>query len=122
MIRVLFFLKKLLLAFQDFTCIRRLELECGTYLFLSSLKCYRFDLGGAVPVCGNGLYGIGPVFECLNDLRERGIHYSRVHIYRLVKAGKFPAPIKVGQNRVGWVESEIDDWIQKKVEERDRAA
>jgi len=55
----------------------------------------------------------------LNDLRELGIYYSRVHIYRLVKAGKFPAPIKVGQNRIGWVESEIDEWLNAKVAERD---
>ena len=55
----------------------------------------------------------------LNDLRERGIYYSRVHIHRLVKAGKFPAPIKVGQNRIGWVESEIDEWLNVKIAERD---
>jgi prophage regulatory protein len=55
----------------------------------------------------------------LKDLRERGILYSRVHIYRLVKAGKFPAPIKVGQNRIGWVESEIDEWLNVKIAERD---
>ena len=55
----------------------------------------------------------------LNDLRELGIYYSRVHIYRLVKAGKFPAPIKVGQNRIGWVESEIDEWLNAKIAERD---
>ena len=55
----------------------------------------------------------------LNDLLELGIYYSRVHIYRLVKAGKFPAPIKVGQNRIGWVESEIDEWLNAKIAERD---
>ena len=55
----------------------------------------------------------------LSDLRELGIYYSRVHIYRLVKAGKFPAPIKVGQNRIGWVESEIDEWLNAKIAERD---
>ena len=55
----------------------------------------------------------------LNDLRELGIYYSRVHIYRLVKAGKFPAPIKVGQNRIGWIESEIDEWLNAKIAERD---
>jgi len=56
---------------------------------------------------------------CLKDLRERGILYSRVHIGRLVKVGKFPAPIKVGQNRIGWVESEIDEWLKAKIVERD---
>ena len=55
----------------------------------------------------------------LKDLRERGILYSRVHIGRLVQAGKFPTPIKVGQNRIGWVESEIDEWLNAKIAERD---
>ncbi len=58
----------------------------------------------------------------LEDLRERGILYSRVHIGRLVKAGKFPAPIKVGQNRIGWVEREIDEWLNAKIAERDARA
>ena len=55
----------------------------------------------------------------LNDLREVGIYYSRVHIHRLVRAGKFPTPIKVGQNRIGWIESEIDEWLNAKIAERD---
>ncbi len=57
----------------------------------------------------------------LKDLRERGIRYSRVHIDRLVKSKKFPPKIKLGENRVGWLESDIDDWIQAKVDERDAA-
>jgi len=36
-----------------------------------------------------------------------------------VRAGKFPAPIKVGQNRIGWIESEIDEWLNAKISERD---
>jgi hypothetical protein len=31
-----------------------------------------------------------------NDLRERGWPYSKSHTWRLVRAGKFPAPGKVG--------------------------
>ncbi len=58
----------------------------------------------------------------LEDLRERGILYSRVHINRLVKAGKFRAPIKLGQNRIGWVESEINEWLIAKIEQRDAEA
>jgi len=70
-----------------------------------------------MPVYNGG--GVRLRILSLNDLRELGIYYSRVHIYRLVKAGKFPAPIKVGQNRIGWVESEIDEWLNAKIAERD---
>lgn len=46
---------------------------------------------------------------------------SRVTIYRRVKAREFPAPIKLGR-MIGWVESEVDDWIAKQVEQQRRAA
>ena len=31
------------------------------------------------------------------DLRDRGIKYSRVHLDRLVKAGRFPKPIQLAR-------------------------
>ena len=33
--------------------------------------------------------------------------YSRQHISRLEKSGKFPKRVRLGQNRVGWVYDEI---------------
>jgi len=53
------------------------------------------------------------------DLRERGISYSRVHIHRLVGAGKFPRPIKIGEKRTAWLERELDEWLDAKIAERD---
>jgi prophage regulatory protein len=38
----------------------------------------------------------------------KGIPYTRQHLARLEKAGKFPARVQIGANRVGWLESEID--------------
>ena len=35
---------------------------------------------------------------------------SRTTLWRDVRAGRFPAPVKVGPNRIGWLESEIEDW------------
>jgi prophage regulatory protein len=56
------------------------------------------------------------------DLRAaKGIVFSRAQIYRLVKAGAFPRQIRVGGQRVGWIESEIDAWIESKIHERDSA-
>jgi prophage regulatory protein len=51
------------------------------------------------------------------QLREtRGITYTRRHLYTLENENKFPKRVPIGENRVGWLESEIDGWI------RDRAA
>ncbi len=45
--------------------------------------------------------------------------YSPQHIARLEAAGKFPKRVKLGPNRVGWVESEIVDWLEFLIERRD---
>ena len=38
--------------------------------------------------------------------------YCKAWIYRLIKDGKFHAPVKIGTRAVAFVESEIDAWIQ----------
>jgi len=45
--------------------------------------------------------------------------YSPQHVARLEKAGKFPLRVQLGPNRVGWVESEVLDWLQKRLDERE---
>ena len=40
--------------------------------------------------------------------------YSPQHIAHLEKAGTFPKRVTLGPNRVGWVESEVLDWLQAK--------
>jgi prophage regulatory protein len=54
------------------------------------------------------------------QVREKVI-YSIQHITRLEQAGKFPKRIRLGEGRVGWLESEIDDWISQKLLARDRS-
>jgi len=44
--------------------------------------------------------------------------YSPQHIARLEKAGKFPMRIQLGPNRVGWVEREVLDWLQERLDQR----
>ena len=51
------------------------------------------------------------------EVRSR-IPYSSVQIWRKEKAGEFPRRIKLGANRVGWIESEIESWISSKIGER----
>lgn len=36
---------------------------------------------------------------------------SRTSIYRLMREGLFPEPLKVGPKAVRWVESEIAGWL-----------
>ena len=40
-------------------------------------------------------------------------------LYEMTAAGEFPAPIPIGRQAVGWLESEVDAWINKRVELRD---
>jgi prophage regulatory protein len=56
-------------------------------------------------------------------LKSKGVNFSRVHIWRLIKEGRFPKPIKLGGgSRNAWVESEIDDFIAAKMAERTAGA
>ena len=45
--------------------------------------------------------------------------YSPQHIARLEAAGQFPIRVKLGNNRVGWIETEVLDWLQAKIDARD---
>lgn len=45
--------------------------------------------------------------------------YSPQHVARLEKAGMFPKRVQIGANRVGWVEAEILDWLQHKLDRRE---
>jgi predicted DNA-binding transcriptional regulator AlpA len=42
---------------------------------------------------------------------ERLSGKSRVQLWRDVRAGRFPAPIELGPNAIGWFRAEIDEWL-----------
>jgi prophage regulatory protein len=42
--------------------------------------------------------------------------YSPQHIARLEKAGQFPQRVQLGPCRVGWVEDEVLDWLQSRLD------
>lgn len=46
--------------------------------------------------------------------------YSRQSLWRLERAGSFPARLRLGANRVAWLESDIDEWLAERIAERDR--
>lgn len=43
---------------------------------------------------------------------------SRSYVYELSKKGKFPKSVKLSEKSVAWVESEIDEWIQNRIDAR----
>ena len=49
----------------------------------------------------------------------KGIPYSKPHLWRLIRAGKFVQPIRLGENRIAFSEEEVDSWIASKAAERD---
>jgi len=44
---------------------------------------------------------------------------SRSGIYRLLAAGEFPAPVKLGERSVAWSEEEIAAWCKARIAARD---
>jgi len=42
---------------------------------------------------------------------------SRSSIYLRISNNEFPAPISLGGRAVGWLESEINDWLDEKITE-----
>ena len=40
---------------------------------------------------------------------------SRSTLYQYIKAGEFPASIQLGPRAVGWLESDVSDWISARV-------
>jgi prophage regulatory protein len=56
-----------------------------------------------------------------SDLRPlKGIVWTRRHINRLIKAGRFPRPLKIGDATVARAEDEIDAWLGEHLAERDQ--
>ncbi|MBK2256666.1 helix-turn-helix transcriptional regulator [Francisella philomiragia] len=44
---------------------------------------------------------------------------SRSTIYDYMSRDLFPKQVKIGENSVGWVLSEVEDWINNRISERD---
>ena len=43
---------------------------------------------------------------------EQLVQLSRSTIYAAVKAGTFPAPVRIGARAVAWRVSEIEQWLE----------
>lgn len=49
---------------------------------------------------------------------QRRTGLSRSMLYRLLAAGAFPRPVKLGHRAVGWPDSEISGWIADRLAAR----
>jgi predicted DNA-binding transcriptional regulator AlpA len=56
-----------------------------------------------------GVHGIQRYLR-YDDLRALGIKYSRVHLRRLMAAGRFPAAVQLSPNRIAWRQGDIVAW------------
>ena len=53
---------------------------------------------------------------------EKRTGLSRSTIYLAIKKGTFPKPVKLGERSVGWVEAEVDAWLENRIQQRDAEA
>jgi len=61
-------------------------------------------------------------FLRFRDLKlAKGMPFSRMHLDRLEKVGKFPKRVRLAPMTVAWLEDEIDQHIAAKLAERDAA-
>lgn len=44
---------------------------------------------------------------------------SRTALYERVRARDFPAPVKLSERSVAWLQSEVNAWIEAKLQARD---
>lgn len=45
---------------------------------------------------------------------------ARSTVYKFIAEDRFPKPVKLGVRMVAWVESEIEEWIQNKINLRSK--
>lgn len=43
------------------------------------------------------------------------LQLSRSWIYQQIALDQFPRPISLGARAVGWIESEVDDWLEQRI-------
>ena len=61
--------------------------------------------------------GIGHNSRILDyaDLNARGIKLSKTSLWRLMREGLFPKAVKIGKQQNGWLEVEIDRYLEQQI-------
>lgn len=60
-------------------------------------------------------------FLRLPDVKRR-TGLSKSTLYDRIRAGTFPKPVPLGGSLSAWVESEVEEWMAARIEQRDKAA
>ena len=55
------------------------------------------------------------ILKVINEEAARLLSLSRSTIYERMRGGTFPTCIQLGGKPVGWVEAEVDAWIEKQI-------
>ena len=45
---------------------------------------------------------------------------SKCHVENMEKRGSFPHSVRIGSRAKGWLISEVEDWLNERIAERDR--
>ena len=53
----------------------------------------------------------------IKQVKER-VGLGRTSIYKLVAEGKFPKPVHILGRNVAWVDSEVDEWMMDRIDEK----
>ncbi len=69
---------------------------------------------------------VGTLHKALAILRRKQVEartgLSRSTIYQRIADGTFPKAVNLGGRAVGWLESEIEDWLAQRVQASRAAA
>lgn len=53
-------------------------------------------------------------------MRKTGL--SRSYVYALAQKGQFPKPVKLSERSSAWIESEVQNWIDERIQQRGEVA
>ena len=59
-----------------------------------------------------GFYIMNKILRRPEILNRTGL--CRTTIYKLIAQNNFPKPVKLGTRAVGWLESDINEWIESR--------
>lgn len=72
-------------------------------------------VGNLLPQVPHMADALGRLLRVADVIEETSL--SRTTLWRMVKAGTFPAPNRIGTNRIAWPESRISAWKHARLNE-----
>lgn len=90
---------------------------CGIGTSLDSL----IPLAGSLALYKSLKHGSNMKFMPLQELKDK-IGLSKSAIYKKIKDSEFPVSVPIGSRTVAWLESDINEWVEWRVQVRARAS